>query len=249
MKILAPLLGLLGVQGGKEENEAQCAAAKTVYPECPCTDVFWKGGKLSKAMVPGVQDNNDMGMFMASIPDNASTWKFRDPNHANFNPNYRIYLQFARHKCGVSFVEGVASGDVKFHFMDQYAAYSGVVHKSSVEKFDHPTSAFASGSAPAKKYWTVTVQGFSKNTLQSMVQIHNAEKTRGDLPYDPKSGAFAVKKDQVLVFVTGLKEVTFSAAQREACLTGAFVGVREWDGVSDANDESQQCMGLAHLYW
>jgi len=241
MKLFSAFLGFLGVQAGKEEVIAQCNAAKTVYPDCACSEVFWKGGKLSRLTF---QDNN-VGMFMASIPDDAAAWKFRDESHANFNPDYNIFLQFARHKCGVSFVDAVANGDLEFHFMDQVSAYSGTVYTSAVEKFDHPSSAFATGSAPAKKYWTVTVQGSSANTLQSAVQLHNPSKNRGDLPFDAKSGAFSVKKDQVLVFVTGLENVEFSAAQRDACLTSGFVGVMESAGDKDETE----CMGLAHLYW
>jgi len=243
MKLWAPLL-LLGADAasarGKAEVAAQCEAAKTVYPDCACSDVFWKGGKQSRLTF----QNDNTAFFMISIPDDASAWKFRDSSHANFDPDYSIFLQFARHKCGVSFVDEVAKGSVQFHFMDQYAAYGGNVYASQVEKFDHPTTAFATGSVPAKKYWTVTVQGESANTLQSSTQLHNPSKNRGDLPFEAKSGTFSTKKDQVLVFVTGLENVSFSDAQKDACLASGFVGVKQGSG----SDETE-CMGLAHLYW
>lgn len=120
MKLLAPLL-LCGAMAGKEEIAAQCEASKTVFPDCTCSSIFWKGGKMSKALIPGRQDSDDVAFVQVSIPDDASTWKFRDSSHANFNPNYKIYLQFVRHKCGVTFLEGVVNGDIKFHFMDSYA--------------------------------------------------------------------------------------------------------------------------------
>jgi len=243
MKLWAPLL-LFGADAastrGKEEVAAQCEAAKTVYPDCGCSDIYWKGGKLSKMSF----QNNNAATFMANIPDDAAAWKFRDESHANFDPNYSIFLQFARHKCGVSFVDAVANGDVQFHFMDQYAAYGATTYASQVEKFDHPSSAFATGSAPAKKYWTVTVQGESANTLQSDTQLHNPSKNRGDLPFDAKSAVHSTKKDQVMVFVTGLENVEFSAAQQDACLASGFVGVKQGTG----KDETE-CLGLAHLYW
>jgi hypothetical protein len=256
MKLLAPLL-FFGAHAGKEELQAQCDAAKTVYPECGCNtmpgngrQVFWKGGKGGKQLL-GVQDNADASLFMVSIPDAQSTFSFRDEDANNFTGDYKVFLQFARHKCGVSFLEGVADGSVQFDFVDQYAAYGGNVQSSHVDQIHtRPGTAFATGTAPAKKYWTVTVQGYSANTLQSSEQIHNAAKSRGDLPYDGKSDAHSKKKDQVMVFVSGLSGVTFSDTQRDECLKGAFVGVAACETEGCANEPNDtDCMGLGHLYW
>lgn len=243
MKLLSAIVGYLGVQAGKEEDDAQCARAMTFpgYENCRCSDVFWKGGKQSRVTY---QDSTS-AMFMSSIPDNAGSWRFRDESHAAFDPNYSIILQFVRKNCGVSFLTEVAAGNVKFEFMDQYAAYSGTTFQSQVEKFSAGSDYFANGNVPAKKMETVTVQGFSGNTLQSMPQLHNAAKMRGDIPYDAKNDAVVVKKDQVLVYVTGLETVTFTDAQRDACLAGAMVGVMQGSEEEDATE----CMGLAHLYW
>ena len=74
--------------------------------------------------------------------------------------------------------------------------------------------------------------------------MHNPTKGRGDLPYDQKQDVFSAKKDQVLVFVTGLENVVFSDAQKAECLTSGFVGVKPGTGTDET-----ECMGLAHLYW
>merc|ERR1712241_1229172 len=197
MKLLSAIVGYLGVQANKEETAAQCERAKTFpgYENCRCSDVFWKGGKMSRITY---QDSTS-AMFMSSIPDNAGSWRFRDESHSAFDPNYSILLQFVRKNCGV----------------------------------------------PPKKMETVTVQGFSGNSLQSMPQLHNAQKMRGDIPYDAKNGAVVVKKDQVLVYVTGLETVTFTDTQRDTCLATAMVGVMQGSEEVDATE----CMGLAHLYW
>merc|ERR1711990_793967 len=94
MKLLSAIVGYLGVQAGKEEDDAQCARAKTFpgYENCRCSDVFWKGDKQSRLTY---QDSTS-AMFMSSIPDNAGSWRFRDESHAAFDPNYSIILQFVR---------------------------------------------------------------------------------------------------------------------------------------------------------
>merc|ERR1712130_704203 len=106
MKLLSAIVGYLGVQAGKEEDDAQCARAMTFpgYENCRCSDVFWKGGKQSRVTY---QDSTS-AMFMSSIPDNAGSWRFRDESHAAFDPNYSIILQFVRKNCGVSFLAEVA---------------------------------------------------------------------------------------------------------------------------------------------
>ena len=60
-------------------------------------------------------------MFMVSITDQQSSFTFRDPSASDYSADYKFYLQFVRHKCGVSFVEAVADGTVQFDFVDQYA--------------------------------------------------------------------------------------------------------------------------------
>ena len=138
MKLWAPLL-LFGADAastrGKEEVAAQCEAAKTVYPNCGCSDIYWKGAKQSRVLF----QNDNAATFMISIPDDAAAWKFRDENAANFDPNYSIFLQFARHKCGVSFIDAVANGDVQFHFMDQYAGKRLVKFKGRPHKLHSST--------------------------------------------------------------------------------------------------------------
>jgi len=47
-----------------------------------------------------------------------------------------------------------------------------------------------------------------------------------------------------MVFVTGLENVVFSDAQKDACLTSGFVGVKQGTGTDET-----ECLGLAHLYW
>jgi hypothetical protein len=213
--------------------------------------VYWKGSKVGKNLL-GVQDNNDVGLFMISIRDEQGSFHFRDENADDFTSDYKVFLQFARHKCGVSFLDKVASKAVSFDFVDSYAAYGGNVQSSHYDKLDElDGSAFSSGNAPSsKKYWSVTVQGYSADTLQSSKQIHNAAKMRGDLPYDGKNDVHATKKDQVMVFVSGLSQVTFSDKQLDECFSGAMVGVAACETTGCANEPNDtDCMGLGHIFW
>jgi len=180
-------------------------------------------------------------MSLVNIPDNAGYWKFRDQTSDVFNKNFRIFLQFVRHKCGNSFMDGLADGSVKVHFMDTYAAYSADVYVSQIEKYA------AMSNAPAKKYWSMTVQGHTGNNLEFSALPHNANKLRGDMPFSAKTQEFNTRKDQIQVLFTGLDDVVFSDAQLDACLTGAFVGVQEWDGSTMENHS--ECVALSHIYW
>jgi hypothetical protein len=65
--------------------------------------------------------NGDVSLFMFSLFNDSGFWDFRDSTESDYNPNGQFFLQFARHKCGVSFIDAVADGTVKFHFMDQYS--------------------------------------------------------------------------------------------------------------------------------
>jgi hypothetical protein len=249
MKLLAPLLGLLGVQGQKQGIIDQCTAATEFYPNCKCADVFWKGGKVSKIL----WQNNEMGYFQFSVPDNAGAWKFRTGAS-----DFKFFLQFQRGKCGVSFLDKVAAGDVKFEFMDAYPAYSAPVFVSAVEKFarDGFTPSVGNANPGPKKHWTVTVQGGSSPsdgdfaTMQKLPMLNapdNANKARGDAPYFWKTDSFVTKKDVVYTLVTGLDNVEWATdAHREGCLASGFVGIMPSDNFE--SDETE-CMGLAHLYW
>ena len=44
MKLFA-LTALAGISADKAEIQAQCDRAITEYPDCMCSDIYWKGGK------------------------------------------------------------------------------------------------------------------------------------------------------------------------------------------------------------
>lgn len=253
MKLLAPLLlsGTLGTLTKREKYEIQCGKTQTVaeYANCPCLDWFWKGGKLGKNLISGLQDAGRVKMFQVSVPDQQASFSFRDADADNYDPDYKVFLQFVKYKCGVNFLEKVADGTVKFHFMDSYAAYSGNVYQSDfVEKYDYDSSAYS--TKPPKKNWSVSVQMHATNTLQKSAQVHNDAKMRGDIPYNGKSDSFPDKKDQIMVFVEGMDTVSITDDQVEMCFANAFIAVAqcENDGCIDEPDWTD-CVNLAHIYW
>jgi hypothetical protein len=241
----------------------QCERAKDFYGDCNCQDWFWKGGKLGKNLIAGRQDDNDVAMFQISIPDGQSTFSFRDPDSSKpYVDSYKVFLQFARKNCGPQVLDAMVATDdngnhpLQFHFMDAVQVYSGQYRSSFVEKYDgYDASAYV--SKPPKKQWAVTVQFHATTPMEDAVlHLHSDVKKRADLPYTATKTngnievSFPKKKDQLVVFVTGLKDVTMTDAQLESCFRTAFVGVAmcENEGCVD-EPNSTECANLAHIYW
>jgi len=67
MKLLAPLL-LAGAFADeeltkREKYELQCGKAQTQYPNCPCLDWYWKGGKKGRNLMSGKKGKNRIYRF------------------------------------------------------------------------------------------------------------------------------------------------------------------------------------------
>ena len=83
--------------------------------------------------------------------------------------------------------------------------------------------------------------------MESSPMIHNDKKRRGDIPYDGKTNQFNTKKDQVLLFISGL-ENNWDYEKKPDCLTSAFVGVKQ-ETTLPLDDEHYEGIALSHIYW
>ena len=58
---------------------------------------------------------------MTTIFNQTKTGSTSDVTSAKrYNPNFHIFLQWSRDKCGMDFLNGIEDGSIRFDAMDQY---------------------------------------------------------------------------------------------------------------------------------
>ena len=59
--------------------------------------------------------------FFSTIFNQTKTGSTSDVTSAKrYNPNFHIFLQWSRDKCGMDFLNGIEDGSIRFDAMDQY---------------------------------------------------------------------------------------------------------------------------------
>jgi len=246
---LALLLGADALGAG---DTAQCQAVMNAFPDCKCMNIAWKGSKVSKSLAGSAESE----LFQIALANNAdgvsdTAFNIRDPSSPNYTKDYTFYMMFKREFCGKDFLQKVHDGEIKFNFMDHYAAYDSSVVHAHYQTFKNIDPLITGYPSTAKKQETAVVQGFTLDTLQASNWPNG--KAVNDLPTIKVDNVIepVTKKDIIYVMATGLEGVNWGENDRLTCLLRSMVGVRPWDKNGNEPDHTNdaECVSLAKIFW
>lgn len=151
-----------------------------------------------------------------------------------YNPNFHVFVQWSRKKCGVDFLNAIDNGDVTFDAMDNYDVYNTRDMKTYYNKW-------VNDPGMNKNYWTSIIQFKSENAEEDGHTLNG--KTAVD------DGNW--KKDLLYLWIYGLDKVgSWKGGDMDACLHSAYISVLEiGEGFSDPDADYTQCVAESNVLW
>jgi len=250
-KMKLSLALLLGADALGSGDASQCESVLNAFPDCKCMDIAWKGSKVSKSLAGSAESE----LFQIAIANNADgvadkAFNIRDPTSAKYTKDYTFFMIFKREFCGIDFLHRVGNGDIKFNFMDHYAAYDSSVVHTAFQNHKDIDPVITNYPATTNKQEAAVVQGFTLDTLKATNWPNG--KAVNDLPVQKVNGVISpiTKKDIVYVMATGLEDVIWKT-NRLDCILRGMVGVRPWDknGAEPDHTNDAECVSLAKIFW